>query len=91
MINDLIVDILILIFATILAIQSAKFFMFLSGQNQSHALSFALELPDQIYYIPIGVAAVSIFLTIFHRFIQRSSVCITEWHTTSETVEKGNL
>jgi TRAP-type C4-dicarboxylate transport system permease small subunit len=86
LVNDLIVDLLILIFVVILAVQTVKFVIFLGGQGESHALSFALELPDQIYFYPIGVGAFSIFLTIFHRFIQRVAGFSAEW---GGAVERG--
>jgi TRAP-type C4-dicarboxylate transport system permease small subunit len=81
LLNNLIVDIFILIFVVILAVQTVKFVIFLGGQGESHALSFALELPDQIYFYPIGIGAFSIFLTIFHRFIQRLVSFYDDWHT----------
>lgn len=81
LLNNLIVDILILIFVVILAFQTVKFVIFLGGQGQSHALSFALELPDEIYFCPIGVGAFSIFLTIFHRFVQHLVSFPSDWHT----------
>ena len=67
LIDTLLVDILILFFAVTLAWQTWKFIPFC--RLDSNFLSFALQLPDEIYYYPIGLGAISIFLTYFHDFI----------------------
>jgi TRAP-type C4-dicarboxylate transport system permease small subunit len=69
MVNELMVDVMILFFVVFLAWQTWKFIPFTRGT--SHVLSFALELPDEIYFYPIGVGAISIFLTVFHDFVGR--------------------
>jgi TRAP-type C4-dicarboxylate transport system permease small subunit len=91
LLNNLIVDVLILIFVVILAVQTVKFVIFLGGQGESHALSFALELPDQIYFCPIGVGAFSIFLTIFHRFVQRLASFPSDWRSPQKPGEVDPL
>ena len=77
MIDELAVDILCLFFLVVLAWQTWKFIPYTRGE--SHVLSFALELPDEIYYYPIGLGAISIFLTVFHNLVGRMVRWRTDW------------
>ena len=79
LINDLFVDLLILLFVIILAWQTTKYIPILRGQSESHALSFALELPDEIFFYPIGLGAISIFLTMFHSLVGRLIEFRSKW------------
>jgi TRAP-type C4-dicarboxylate transport system permease small subunit len=79
MIDDLIVDILSLFFLVMLAWQTWKFIPYTRGE--SHVLSFALELPDEIYYYPVGIGAISIFLTVFHNLVGRLVRWRTDWRS----------
>jgi TRAP-type C4-dicarboxylate transport system permease small subunit len=84
MIGDLFVDLLILVFAFMVALETGKFIPFLHAQGESHALSFALELPDEIYFYPIGLGAISIFLTILHRFLVQLLGFRSSWGRTPQ-------
>lgn len=63
LLNEILVDLLILLFTVILFYQTLRFIPL--NRGDSPVLSFALELPDEIYFYPIALAAVSIFLTVF--------------------------
>jgi TRAP-type C4-dicarboxylate transport system permease small subunit len=89
LINDLIVDVIIIFFVVILAWQTGRFIPFLHAQGQSHAISFALELPDAIYFYPIGLGAISIFLTVFHGLVGRLVEFRSRWEGDAQMGEGG--
>jgi TRAP-type C4-dicarboxylate transport system permease small subunit len=66
MISEIAVDLLFLAFIVSLIWQTGRFVPFLHGHGESHAISFALEIPDAIYFYPIGIGAMSILLTVVH-------------------------
>lgn len=80
LLNELFVNLLIIFFVAILAWQTAKYIPILQGQGESHALSFALELPDEIFFYPIGIGAISIFLTVLHSFLGRLIEFRSQWN-----------
>jgi TRAP-type C4-dicarboxylate transport system permease small subunit len=82
LISDLFVFLLILFFFTVLIWQTGRFIPLLHGQGESHALSIALELPDEIYYFPIGLGAISILLTILPSFVEYLVKLRSEWGRT---------
>jgi TRAP-type C4-dicarboxylate transport system permease small subunit len=84
LIDALLVDLLTLFFAMVLAWQTVLLLPYTRGE--SHVLSFALGLPDEIYFYPIGLSAVSIFVTIFHNFFGRLIDLPREW-SSPETIE----
>ena len=67
LINELFVDLVIIFFVLITMWETWKFIPY--TRTAAQVLSFALELPDEIFYYPIGVGAFSIFLTTFHVFL----------------------
>lgn len=67
LVNEIFVDLLSMLFVLLLAWATWKFLPYTRGA--SHILSFALELPDEIYYYPVGLGALSIFLTLFYNFL----------------------
>lgn len=77
LLDGIVVAILCQIFLVVLAWQTWKFIPFTRGT--SHVLSFALELPDEIYYYPVGLGAISIFLTVFQDFVRRLTRLSDEW------------
>lgn len=77
LINEIIVDLLSMLFVVLLAWATWKFIPYTRGS--SHVLSFALELPDEIYYYPVGLGAISIFLTLFHNFFEHTFYFRTNW------------
>ena len=77
LINEIVVDLLSMIFAVLLAWATWKFIPYTRGE--SHVLSFALELPDEIYYYPVGLGAVSIFFTFFHNFLNHMIQFRSNW------------
>ena len=79
LISDLIVDLIILIFVLVLAWETWLFVNLLGMQSESHAFSFALELPDQVFFYPIGIGAISIFLTAFYDFLGRIAKLRSRW------------
>lgn len=87
MINDLMVDVMILFFMVFLAWQTWKFIPY--TRTASHVMSFALELPDEIYFYPIGVGAISIFLTVFHDFVGRLAEFRPRWEGTPHGRDRG--
>ena len=68
LVNEIVVDLLSMFFVLLLAWSTWEFIPYTRGA--SHILSFALELPDEIYFYPIGIGAISIFLTLFHDFFE---------------------
>jgi len=89
MICDLFVDLLILLFVVVVFWQAARFIPFIRGQGESHSLSFALELPDEIYYYPIGLGALFIFLTVFPEFVGRLIEFRLKWKQNPPRDDKG--
>jgi TRAP-type C4-dicarboxylate transport system permease small subunit len=87
MINDLIIDVMILFFLVFLAWQTWKFIPYTRGT--AHVMSFALELPDEIYFYPIGIGAISIFLTVFHDFVGRLAEFRSRWEGTPQVDDRG--
>lgn len=77
--DGIFIDAVTVLFTVVLAWQSVKFIKFMHGQGESHAISFALELPDAIYFYPVAVGAVSIFLTVFHSLIKRLAYLPHAW------------
>ena len=68
LVNEILVDLLSMLFVILLAWATWNFIPYTRGS--SHVLSFALELPDEIYYYPVGLGAISIFITLFHIFFE---------------------
>ena len=66
LVNEILVDLLSMLFVLLLTWATWKFIPYTRGT--SHVLSFALELPDEIYYYPVGLGAISIFLTLLNNF-----------------------
>jgi TRAP-type C4-dicarboxylate transport system permease small subunit len=87
MINDVMVDVMILFFLVFLAWQTWKFIPYTRGT--AHVMSFALELPDEIYFYPIGIGAISIFLTVFHDFVGRLAKFRSRWEGTPQRGGRG--
>ncbi|MFC1798819.1 TRAP transporter small permease [Thermodesulfobacteriota bacterium] len=79
LINGIIVDLIAIFFMVVLAAQTFLYIQFLGGQGESHAFSFALEIPDSIYFCPIGIGAVSIFLTFFYDILIRLEKFKAKW------------
>ncbi|MBW1802142.1 MAG: TRAP transporter small permease subunit [Deltaproteobacteria bacterium] len=77
LVNEILVDLLSMLFVLLLAWATWKFIPYTRGA--SHILSFALELPDEIYYYPVGLGALSIFLTLFHNFFDHVIRFHTNW------------
>lgn len=77
LVNEILVDLLSMFFVLLLAWTTWKFIPYTRGA--SHILSFALELPDEIYYYPVGLGALSIFLTLFHNFFAHVIRFHTNW------------
>jgi TRAP-type C4-dicarboxylate transport system permease small subunit len=68
--NVLFVDLVVLFFVVILALNTYRFIPIIRGTSDSPVLSFALGLPDEIYYYPVGLGAISIFLTVSFGFFE---------------------
>jgi len=77
LVNELLVDLLSMLFVILLAWATWNFIPYTRGA--SHVLSFALELPDEIYYYPVGLGALSIFFTLFHDFLEHIIQFRTNW------------
>ena len=86
LIDALLVDILTLFFAIVLAWQTVLLLPYTRGE--SHVLSFALGLPDEIYFYPIGLSAVSIFITIAHNFMGRLIELPQKWTATESSARE---
>jgi TRAP-type C4-dicarboxylate transport system permease small subunit len=82
--DGIFIDAATVFFTLVLTWQSVKFIKFMHGQNESHAMSFALELPDAIYFYPVAVGAVSIFLTVFHSLLKRLADLPHAWSRSSK-------
>jgi TRAP-type C4-dicarboxylate transport system permease small subunit len=80
LINDLFVDVMIFFFVVVLAWKTWKFIPF--TRTEVPVLSFALGLRDEIYFYPIGLGAISIFLTVFHRFLCHLAQFRSNWKST---------
>ena len=78
LVNEIVVDFLSMFFVLLLIWATWKFIPYTRGD--SHILSFALGLPDEVYYYPIGLGAISIFLTLFHNFFEHLIHFSTNWH-----------
>lgn len=83
LITNLIVDLIVLLFVGILAWKAYCFINFLGLQSESHAFSFALEIPDQVFFYPIGIGALSIFLTALYDFLWRIARLRSTWGNAS--------
>lgn len=68
LVNELFVDLVLLFFVGVTAWQCWNFLPF--TRTASHVLSFALGLPEEVFYYPMGLGAISIFLTFLHHFIR---------------------
>jgi len=79
LVNNLVIELLILFFTLVLAWQTVLLIPFTRGA--SSFLSFALGLPDEIYFYPIGLGAVSIFLAVGHSFIKDLIRFRSDWNT----------
>jgi TRAP-type C4-dicarboxylate transport system permease small subunit len=79
LVNALIVEALAIFFTIVLAWQTVLLIPYTRGA--SHILSFALGLPDEIYFYPIGVGAISILLAVSHSFIRHLASFRSDWYS----------
>ena len=77
LINELMVDVLTLFFLVSLVWLTCLFIPFTRGPV--HHMSFALGMPDEIYYYPIALGAISIFLTVFQKFVGHLLSFRSDW------------
>jgi TRAP-type C4-dicarboxylate transport system permease small subunit len=68
LLNELFVDLVLLFFVAVTAWECWKFIPF--TRTASHVLSFALGLPEEVFYYPMGLGAISIAFTFLHHFIR---------------------
>jgi TRAP-type C4-dicarboxylate transport system permease small subunit len=79
LINELFVDVTILFFSIVTAWETWKFLPY--TRTEVPVMSFALGLPDELFFYPIGLGAISSFLFVFHRLIRHIILFHSKWET----------
>ena len=67
LLNEVIINLLVLVFAISISWLTWSYIPY--TRMSSSVMSFALELPDEIYFYPVGVVGVSIFISFFERLL----------------------
>ena len=63
LINEIFVDVIIRFFSIVTAWETWKFLPY--TRTEVPVMSFALGLPDKLFFYPIGIGAISSFLIVF--------------------------
>jgi TRAP-type C4-dicarboxylate transport system permease small subunit len=86
LINEIFVDVIILFFSIVTAWETWKFLPY--TRTEVPVMSFALGLPDEFFFYPIGIGALSSFLIVFQKLIRHIISFHSRWEK-STTEERG--